>query len=104
MRVTGISIDEVRRTAAPLGLVVVGNGGDYLLGRDGDRWNDGTAWACWHGYEALIEALLEEYPDARIKTAVTTYRGLADFDERQHEVALIVERRFGRKPCNCPKD
>lgn len=35
--------------------------------------------ACWHAYRDVLEALFEEYPQARVRTAMAVYKGKEGF-------------------------
>lgn len=107
MLVSELTREQVQAVATPLDLFVRkgrGRFGYILMRTTADRWRQtglGGHGACWHAYEALIDDLFEQYPDITIRTAVTTYRGAADFDARQDQVRLQVAAKYGVQGCTC---
>lgn len=67
----------------------------------GSGWKGGPAYACMHGHEALIEALLRRFPDATIETAAATYFGYEDMLEQQGRIREQLVERYRRDRCTC---
>jgi len=42
-------------------------------------------WACWHGVYAYLQALYAEFPDAVVRSAFITYRGVEEFEAHAPE-------------------
>ncbi len=47
-------------------------------------WSDGrrTVSACWHATRDVLEAIFQEFPEARVKSAMADYRGQEDFSRK----------------------
>lgn len=43
------------------------------------------AAVCWHGHRDFMRALFRMQPEARIKTALADYRGVADFEMKYRD-------------------
>ena len=48
-----------------------------------------TRAACWHAYRDAIRAVLTEYPNATVKTAMARYEGLDGFESTYPGTAFI---------------
>lgn len=58
--------------------------------------------ACVHGYAALIEALLRQYPAISIETPMATYDTLSFFHEHQSEIIERIRKtKYGKQECTC---
>jgi hypothetical protein len=68
-----------------------------------------SRFACAHSYAFLFCAIFERNPDARIQTAMATYRGFREFLETYPDVldanigSIMYPVRFGDE-CNCDSD
>lgn len=70
----------------------------YMLLGDGRAARN----ACVHGYAALIEALLRQYPAISIETPMATYDTLAFFHEHQSEITERIRKtKYGKQQCTC---
>lgn len=106
MKVWGVSEEEIRAAAHATGLRIYQDWRGLGISRDGralrfrlrldtdSRREDGSllyqrvsqsrggrrvASVCWHGHRDFMARIFGTNPDARIKTALADYRGVADF-------------------------
>lgn len=103
MQVTGLSLDKFREIVAEISTVCYD--GNVIVEQEAHAHSDNRftarlrtkssrgsgarlSWsgrhipaACWHAYRDVLEAVFEEYPDARIRTAMATYKGRQGFRE-----------------------
>jgi hypothetical protein len=66
-------------------------------------------WACWHAYRDVLIVLFEQYPDARVTTALAHYRGRDGFSRDYpatglRNVGSAVEPVTMPQLCDCPDD
>lgn len=51
---------------------------------------------CWHGHVAFMRAVFARAPDATIRSALATYRGMEDFEKRYRGTANLQ-----KQTCTC---
>lgn len=64
-----------------------------------------TNAACWHAYRDVLRAILTEYPDAIVSTALARYEGLAGFEETyphtvNKNIGSVVAPAYMDELCN----
>jgi hypothetical protein len=108
MKIWNVYDDEIREIAAEVGLKIHGDYGGRGIRRVGrayqfrlalnERLDDGTLrfqrlgfsgrgihLVCWHGYREFFFALYRRFPDAYIRTGVTTYMNREHFRRSYRE-------------------
>jgi hypothetical protein len=63
---------------------------------------------CWHGFRDFFRAVYRREPDAVFKTAIATYQGSADFEDRYPEtghrnVGPPIAPLAMAEACECPE-
>jgi hypothetical protein len=63
-------------------------------------------WACWHAYRDVLRFLFQCYPDAVVRTAMATYKGLDGFNEAypataNRNVGSLMEPAYMPELCDC---
>jgi hypothetical protein len=65
-----------------------------------------TRSVCWHGHRDFFRALFELAPEARVVTAMATYRGREDFEASHEEsgwrnIGSQMDPIYARDACDC---
>jgi len=95
MHVWGVSDADLSRIANEVGVEMRGTAKAFrILPIPGGRYqrlsHDGTRRVhavCWHGHRDFMVRLFDEYPEARLKSAMADYRGRDDFIETHEATA-----------------
>lgn len=64
---------------------------------------------CWHGFRDFFLAVFDEFPNARIDTAMADYRGREDFRRTypltaSQNVGSIMYPQYADEQCNCGRE
>jgi len=97
----GVNLHHIRKEGRALRFTLLPASAKF---RPRDKKGRKMNKVCFHGYTKFYEAVFRVQPEARIRTAVEDYKGVADFKARNAQVALVLrgpdEREYA-KTCDC---
>lgn len=117
MKVIGVHLNDVARIAASVNLNVElkddrgrrRSGMHYVLRPRSEQYavilelddDAEVEIACYHGHQAFLQALYDEFPEARVVTIIQDTRSRDEFIATSEKVREEYLRRFGDDPCDC---
>lgn len=74
----------------------------HRIGHSGKR----MVAACWHAHRDVMKALFKEYPNARLTSALATYRNADDFNRSfpatgNKNIGSMMQPMFMSDACEC---